>query len=178
MLTTENAMIDCYTSETFMYVKYSNRRLEQQVGVLGTWMSLTLNLKCSRGCYQLIKSWSRWDDLLKMHSGAYQTIKSSWTIGLDSVWSRKTSLRPTEVLDACNHSKRELALKGYLNLRDSVRLTDEQRAVFVDLNNLIGVKMHFSFDRQLRIFVLLWVSWLKSCHIAMCMDLPNQALCD
>ena len=70
-------------------------------------------------------------------------------------WTRfglieKISISPTEVLDVCNRSKRELALRGYLNRRDSVKLSDEQRAVFVDLNNLIGVKMHFSFDRQLR----------------------------
>jgi len=38
---------------------------------------------------------------------------------------------PSAILQACNHAKSQIAQKGYLNRRDSVKLTVDQKAVFV-----------------------------------------------
>ena len=57
---------------------------------------------------------------------------------------------PVAILEACKHAKIQIAQKGYLNRRDSVKLTVEQRAVFVDMMNLIGVRMPGIFNTQLR----------------------------
>jgi hypothetical protein len=40
-------------------------------------------------------------------------------------------VEPSTILQACNHAKSQIAQKGYLNRRDSVKLTVEQKAVFV-----------------------------------------------
>jgi hypothetical protein len=74
-----------------------------------------------------------------------------FTIGY---WANKEVLNertisPSVILAACEEAVTEVARHGFTNRRNSNQLSYDQKAVFVDMMNLIGIRLPGVFGRQL-----------------------------